>query len=118
MPRKKAHAPEESTLPNELVALPTGVAAVKAPKSNKLKNTKPRVNKVKSKQPKRPTLTEEPEELIEVPKAKVVKVKADKPAPVRKTNAWLQHVAQERKKHPDKTYKEVLSLAKPTYKKN
>jgi hypothetical protein len=113
MPRKKT--PEESTLSNELLDLPAGVVAAKVPKSSKLKQTncKPRVYRVKSKQPEMSTVTEEPEELIELPKAKVMKH-----APVRKTNAWLQHVAQERKKHPDKTYKEVLSLAKPTYKKN
>lgn len=32
-------------------------------------------------------------------------------------NPWLQHVAEFRRKHPDKSYKECLRLASKTYKK-
>ena len=35
----------------------------------------------------------------------------------RKENPWLQHVKDVRSKHPDKTYKEVLQIAKETYTK-
>lgn len=33
-------------------------------------------------------------------------------------NKWLEHVKQFRKKHPNKSYKECLKMAKKTYKKS
>ena len=32
-------------------------------------------------------------------------------------NPWIKHLMEEKKKHKDKTYKEVMVLAKKTYKK-
>ena len=32
-------------------------------------------------------------------------------------NKWLEHVKKEKAKHKDKSFKEVLKLAKKTYKK-
>lgn len=35
----------------------------------------------------------------------------------KKLNPWIKHLMEEKKKHKDKTYKEVMILAKKTYKK-
>jgi hypothetical protein len=103
MPRKrKTFEP----CPEELIDEP-GVAEplTEAPPAKKQ-----RVSKVKTTKPVTP----------KVPKATKAR-KAPKSDPIdipeRKPNAWLAHVAKVRAKHPDKTYKEVLSLAKPLYKK-
>ena len=36
----------------------------------------------------------------------------------RKLNAWMKHVMSERSRHPGKSFKDVLKLAKKTYKKS
>lgn len=36
----------------------------------------------------------------------------------KKTNPWLNHVAKVKKQYPNKTYKEILTIAKKSYKKN
>lgn len=36
----------------------------------------------------------------------------------RKLNAWMRHVMAERSHHPGKSFKDVLRLAKKTYKKS
>lgn len=36
----------------------------------------------------------------------------------RKLNAWMRHVMAERSRHPGKSFKDVLRLAKKTYKKS
>ena len=38
------------------------------------------------------------------------------PPPAKKGNTWLDHVAEYRKQHPEKSYKEALQCAKCTYK--
>ena len=39
------------------------------------------------------------------------------PKKERKSNPWLEHVSAVKVKHADKTYKELLSIAKDSYKK-
>ena len=36
----------------------------------------------------------------------------------RKLNTWMKHVMDERSRHPGKSFKDVLRLAKKTYKKS
>ncbi len=35
----------------------------------------------------------------------------------KKPNKWIVHLMAEREKHPDKKFKEVMKIAKKTYKK-
>ncbi len=35
----------------------------------------------------------------------------------KKLNPWVKHLMEEKKKHPDKKFKDVMKLAKTTYKK-
>ena len=35
----------------------------------------------------------------------------------KKTNPWLEHLMAEKKKHPDKKLKDVMKIAKKSYKK-
>jgi len=35
----------------------------------------------------------------------------------RKPNKWILHLMEEKKKHPDKKFKEVMVIAKKSYKK-
>ena len=37
-------------------------------------------------------------------------------AKTKRKNPWLDHLMEERKKHPDKKFKDVMKLAKKTYK--
>lgn len=39
------------------------------------------------------------------------------PIKTKKSNPWLEFVKEVRDRHPDKTYKEILVLAKETYTK-
>ena len=41
----------------------------------------------------------------------------DKPKAKRAPNAWMKHVAEVRKKNPGKSLKDILVLAKSSYKK-
>lgn len=41
----------------------------------------------------------------------------DKPKAKRAPNPWIKHVAEVRKKNPGKSLKEILTLAKASYKK-
>ena len=41
----------------------------------------------------------------------------DKPKAKRAPNPWMKHVAEVRKKNPGKSLKEILTMAKSSYKK-